>query len=179
MVRIASALIAASLSACLFFACGDKNAQPSPYAISGGATASGVGGASGTGGSTGGTVGAGGSTDTGSLDSGSGDLGGTTSAGGTASGSGGAAGGTTTATVTYSKTIAPLMAASCALSGCHSGSSPVLGIGLDSYANVKANATAADGAIQAGTMPTGNGAALTATDKKNFHAWVSAGAPNN
>jgi uncharacterized membrane protein len=79
----------------------------------------------------------------------------------------------------YSKTIAPMMTASCALSGCHAGSSPSLGIGLDTYANVKANAAVADSAIQAGAMPIGAGVALTAADKKNFQDWFSLGAPNN
>ena len=87
--------------------------------------------------------------------------------------------GTTTIVVTYSKTIAPMMAASCAFSGCHWGSSPALGIGLDSYANLKFNLSLANTAIQDGTMPISPGAALTAADKKNFQDWVNAGALNN
>jgi hypothetical protein len=87
--------------------------------------------------------------------------------------------GTVVTVASYSKTIAPMMTASCALSGCHAGSSPNLWMGLDTYANVKANAAAANSAIQAGAMPIGAGVALTAADKKNFQDWVSLGAPNN
>jgi len=172
MVRIASALIVGSLSACVFFACGDKNAKPSPYATNGGTTASGVGGA----GSTGGTTGAGGNAGTGA--GGSVGTGGTTSAvGGTTGGGGSAAGGTTSSTVSYAATIAPLMKANCATSGCHAGSDPIAGIALDTYANVSANAAAASDAIQTGSMPPDG--PLTPAEQKAFQDWVTAGAPNN
>ena len=72
-----------------------------------------------------------------------------------------------------------MMAASCTLSGCHSGSSPVMGVGLDTYANVKANAAVANTAIQQNAMPIGSGVPLTPTDKQNFQDWVNAGTPNN
>lgn len=84
-----------------------------------------------------------------------------------------------TAGVSYGKTIAPMMAASCTLSGCHGGSSPVAGIGLDTYEGVRDNATAANAAIQSQAMPIGSGPALTAADRQSFQDWVSAGAPNN
>jgi hypothetical protein len=179
MVRIASALSVGSLSVCLFFACGDKNAKPSPYATSGGTTASAVGGSL-----TGGTLGAGGSTGAGGTTSGaggtttSGSGGAATSAGGTTTGgSGGAAGGNTSTTVSYAATIAPLMKANCATSGCHSGSDQIAGIALDTYANVSTNAGAADTAIQSGSMPPDG--PLSAAQQKAFHDWVTAGAPNN
>jgi uncharacterized membrane protein len=79
----------------------------------------------------------------------------------------------------YAKTIAPMMAASCTLSGCHEGDYPAAGIGLDRYENVAANAEASNRAIQDQSMPIGAGAALTATDRQSFQAWVNAGAPNN
>ena len=85
----------------------------------------------------------------------------------------------TSAAVSYSLTIAPMMAASCAISGCHSGSGPASGIPLDTYANVSANASLADSAIKAKRMPIGSGAALTATDIQNFQDWVAAGTPDN
>jgi hypothetical protein len=110
--------------------------------------------------------GAGGSTNVGGVDSGDSEA-----------GAGGAGG---SAPVSYSKTIAPLMAASCALSGCHGGASPMLGIGLDTWAGVNAYAADSNSAIQAGTMPIGTGVvALTPADKKNFQDWVTAGALNN
>jgi hypothetical protein len=100
--------------------------------------------------------------------------------GGTAGGGGSGGGGTSgTSGVSYADVIAPMMAASCALSGCHAGASPTVGIGLDTYANVSTHASAANSAIQAGIMPIPPGANLTATDKQNFQSWVSAGAPNN
>jgi hypothetical protein len=81
--------------------------------------------------------------------------------------------------VSYSKTIAPMLEASCAVPGCHGGGSPALGIGLDSYDGAKTYASLSNSAIQNGSMPIGSGAALSAADKKNFQDWVSAGAPNN
>jgi hypothetical protein len=97
--------------------------------------------------------------------------GGDTGAGG--GGAGGASG------VSYADVIAPMMTQSCAVSGCHAGASPIMGIGLDTYDKVKANASAANAAIQSGIMPIPPGANLTSTDKQNFQDWVSAGAPNN
>ncbi len=80
----------------------------------------------------------------------------------------------------YAKTIAPMMAASCTLSGCHEGDYPAFGIGLDSYEKVAANAQASNQAIQNESMPIGvAAAALTAADRKSFEDWVNAGAPNN
>jgi hypothetical protein len=152
MLRFRYAVMVGSLFACSLFACGDK-LNPKGNAQTG----------------AGGTTGEGGSTDTGGID------GSVSEAGAGIDG----AGGTTTTVVTYSKTIAPMMAASCAVSGCHSGSSPALGVGLDSYANVKSNLSLANGAIQDGSMPISPGAALTAADKKNFQDWINAGAPNN
>lgn len=81
--------------------------------------------------------------------------------------------------VSYAQTIAPMMAQSCTLSGCHGGSSPVMGIGLDTYDKVVANAGAASSAIQSNSMPLDPGVALTDTDKQNFQDWVNAGMPNN
>jgi|GEM_PF-5743907 len=94
-------------------------------------------------------------------------------------GGGGGAGGSTSTGVSYAQTIAPMMAQSCTLSGCHGGSSPVMGIGLDTYDKVVANAGAASSAIQSNSMPLDPGVALTDTDKQNFQDWVNAGMPNN
>ena len=97
----------------------------------------------------------------------------------TPAGSGGSGGGDTSGGVSYAQTIAPMMAASCTVSGCH-GANPVMGIGLDSYDNVKANAVAANTVIQDKSMPISPpGAALTDADRQNFQSWVNAGAPNN
>jgi hypothetical protein len=61
--------------------------------------------------------------------------------------------------------------------GCHGGSSPQSGIGLDSYAKVKANAAVANSAIQGGFMPPGG--PLSAANQQLFQAWISEGMPNN
>ena len=84
-----------------------------------------------------------------------------------------------TSSVSYALTIAPMMQASCTLSGCHAGSSPASGYAFDTYDNLKANVAAANSAIQAGRMPIGGGAVLTPADKTDFQDWVTAGAPNN
>lgn len=110
--------------------------------------------------------GAGGSTDTGVIDGG--DV--------SEAGAGGAGG---SAPITYSKTIAPMIAASCTTSSCHGGASPIIGIGLDTYAGLKAYLTESNSEIQSGAMPIGDAPKLTAADKKNFQDWVTAGALNN
>jgi hypothetical protein len=69
------------------------------------------------------------------------------------------------------------MKSNCATSGCHAGSDPIAGIALDTYANVSANAAAANDAIQTGAMPPDG--PLTAAEQKSFQDWVTAGAPNN
>jgi hypothetical protein len=69
--------------------------------------------------------------------------------------------------------VANLVGSKCA--SCHSGSSPSMGIALDSYANVKANAAAALAAMQGGTMPPGS--PLTTADIQPFADWVAAGTP--
>jgi uncharacterized membrane protein len=93
----------------------------------------------------------------------------------TACGSG-ASGGTV---VSYKKTIAPMLAASCTVSGCHGGASPVMGIGLDTYDKVTANLAAANAAIQDQSMPLNPGVPLTDLDRQNFQSWVNSCAPNN
>ncbi len=98
----------------------------------------------------------------------SGGLGGTD-----ASGAGGSSG------VSYAQTIAPMMAASCAVSGCHDATTRVADVALDSYDDVKASAAASNNAIQNRTMPMGSVPALTDADRQAFDSWVKAGAPNN
>jgi len=94
------------------------------------------------------------------------------------SGSGGSGGGDTAAGgVSYAQTIAPMMAANCAFSGCHGASNFQAGVRLDTYPNVVANAAAANADIQDQSMPPGG--PLSATDRQSFQDWVNAGTPNN
>jgi hypothetical protein len=154
MLRFGSVVMVGSFVAFSLFACGDK-LNPKGNAP-------------------GGATGQGGTTDIGGIDGGESEAGVAIDGGGS-----GGTGGSTTAVVSYSKTIAPIMAASCAISGCHSGSNPAFALSLDSYANVMAYLSLVSGVIQDGSMPIPPGATLTAADKKNFQDWVSAGAPNN
>jgi hypothetical protein len=149
MLRFGFAVMVGSFVACSLFACGEKLNPKGDEPTALG--------------------GAGGSTGVGAID------GGESEAGVGIDG----AGGTTTAPVTYSKTIAPMVAASCTGASCHGGSNPALGIGLDTYAGLKSFADLCNTAIQSGAMPIGGGSALTAADKNNFQDWVNAGAPNN
>jgi hypothetical protein len=73
----------------------------------------------------------------------------------------------------FSTDIQPLIKRACSCHATASGFPPP----LDTYANVKASATVSDSAMQKGTMP--STAPLPAADKALFHAWVTAGAPNN
>jgi uncharacterized membrane protein len=99
--------------------------------------------------------------------------------GGTTEVDGGGAGidGGTPAAATYSATIKPLLDKYC--NACHAPS-PSLGIDplLDTYSGAKANAVAANDAIQSGTMPP-SGKAPTDAEAKAFQDWVNQGAPNN
>jgi len=81
-----------------------------------------------------------------------------------------------TTTVSYKDTIAPLLTANC--TGCHTGSTGYMGIGLDTYDGVKANANAALAAMQpGGTMPPSG--SIPTSDLKNFQDWVDGCTPNN
>jgi hypothetical protein len=158
---MASSLIVGSLAVCLFFACGDKQNPRGDVPSDGGSTGTGAGGVTGTGGSTENSPIDGSSIDADdSID-------------------GGGAGGATsvpdaapTASVSYALQIAPLVQKSCS---CHVslGTAPP----LNNYANTKANASASNSAIAAGTMPPGS--PLSAADKALFQAWIAAGTPNN
>jgi uncharacterized membrane protein len=83
-------------------------------------------------------------------------------------------------TVSYSGTIAPMMAASCTVPGaCHSNENSVAGVSLETYEDVKLHAASSNREIQAQSMPIGRGEPLTDTDRENFALWVNCGAPNN
>ena len=183
----------------------DNNVPSSPnYAeLSGGSTSS-TGGSAGSGGyndsgGSGGNAGSGGSAVSagGSVASGgragsstgSGGTvtasGGVTGTGGTGSGgavghggalgSGGAAASGGSSGASYSKDIAPMLKSNC--TSCHAGAFAPSGVDLSTYAGAKANAGAANSAIQAGKMPPSG--ALSATNKQLFQSWVTEGAPNN
>jgi hypothetical protein len=160
MLRFGYVVMLGSFVAFSLFACGEKlNPRGNAPLSAGGAT------------------GQGGNTDIGGVDGGESEAGVGIDGGGGVGGGG--TGGSTTAAVSYSKTIAPMMAASCAVSGCHNSSDRELGLALDTYAGLKPFVDQSNTAIQDGSMPIPPGADLTATDKKNFQAWVTAGALNN
>ena len=99
-------------------------------------------------------------------------------------GSGGAAGmdaggGGGSLGVSYAQTIAPLLARSCATTGCHDKATGMAGVTLDTYEAVKANAEESNVSIQNGTMPVGSAPRLTDAEREAFAEWVAAGAPNN
>jgi uncharacterized membrane protein len=84
-----------------------------------------------------------------------------------------------TVSVSYSGKIAPMMAKSCTVAGCHGGPTPAAAIALDSYDAVKANASTSNAEIQAKKMPIGAGAALTDSDRRDFAIWAGCGTLNN
>jgi len=81
--------------------------------------------------------------------------------------------------VSYTQTIAPMMAASCSVSDCHDSTARVANVALDTYDEVKANAERSNQSIQDGWMPVGSVPPLTEAEKQAFDSWVKAGAPNN
>jgi hypothetical protein len=97
--------------------------------------------------------------------------------GGGAGGTG--AGGSTTAAVSYSKTIAPFMAKTCATSNmCHASGNP-WNVDLYTYTGVKAKVAASITDIQAATMPPSGNGTVSASDLKNLQDWVAQGSLNN
>ncbi len=87
-----------------------------------------------------------------------------------------------TTNVTYSGSVAPVMAANC--NGCHSSSSPSAGIITDNYNSLKvvADNGKLQGAInhQSGYSPMPKGGnKLNACDLTKIDIWINAGAPNN
>jgi len=73
--------------------------------------------------------------------------------------------------VTYKVQIAPLLAKSCALAGCHAAGATAPD--LSTYATAKAAGAASLQDIQSSAMPVGG--TLAATDKALFKAWVDGG----
>jgi hypothetical protein len=163
MLRFGYLVMVGTFVACSLFACGDK-INPQGAAPTGGLSA-------------GGTIGQGGNTDLGGIDGGDAEAGVAIDGGGGAGGTTGGTGGSTTATVSYSKTIAPIMAKSCATSStCHASGNP-WGVDLDTYAGVKSNAAKSISDIQTQKMPPSG--TFSASDLKSLQDWVNAGYPNN
>ncbi len=92
------------------------------------------------------------------------------------------AGGCDTTNVSFSQTLSPVINTFC--KGCHSGTNPSAGIGLDTYNGVKTVALNGKlyGAIAWSTgfqkMPQG-GNKLDACTISQFKSWIDAGAPGN
>ena len=76
--------------------------------------------------------------------------------------------------VTFSGTIQPLAASTCALSGCHGGS-------FDSYANLSGlanNGSLMQQVVTSENMPAGN-VSMSCEERAQVECWINAGAPNN
>lgn len=76
--------------------------------------------------------------------------------------------------VSFKSDIQPLIASTCAISGCHNGTQAP---NLTTYELIASNAAAIKNETQSGRMPK-NGT-LTAQQKKLIACWVQSGAPNN
>jgi hypothetical protein len=88
----------------------------------------------------------------------------------------------TSASVSFSSTITPILTAKC--TGCHGGTNPQAGINLTTYAGVKAKINDGRfwGAInhQPGFSPMPkNGSKLPDCDLAKIKKWIDAGSPNN
>ncbi len=110
-----------------------------------------------------GTGGTGGGTGTGGTGGGSG--------GGTGGGAGGGTGGTQTPT--WSGQIQGIFSSNCA--GCHQGTSAPKGVKLNTYANVKANASRSLTSIRNGSMPPAG--PMAKADIDAIAAWIAGGMP--
>lgn len=82
-----------------------------------------------------------------------------------------------TITTTFSANVSPLIATSCAKSGCHAAGS-TNGVGaLTTYAQIFAVRGQIRTAVASGSMP--RDATFTAAQKAIITCWIDAGAPNN
>jgi hypothetical protein len=82
-----------------------------------------------------------------------------------------------TITTTFSANVAPLIASSCAKSGCHATGSTNGPGPLTTYAQIFAARTQIRAAVASGAMP--KDATFTANQKATITCWIDAGAPNN
>lgn len=88
----------------------------------------------------------------------------------------------TGATPTYTSDVAPILNASCALSGCHNAASQAEGINLSTYAGARSASNNDNflGSIQhiSGYKPMPeNGAKLSDVNIKTISCWVQNGSP--
>lgn len=85
--------------------------------------------------------------------------------------------------VSYSKDVLPIFISNCALSGCHTGTTPAANISLDNYAGiVDANVLTIRAAInyQGGSpMPPPPASQLTSSQLKIIDNWINQGLPFN
>ncbi len=99
---------------------------------------------------------------------------GSSTSGGTSGGGGGTTVDCSTINAKFSADVAPIIASSCAISGCHNGTqSPT----LTNYAQISANASNINSQVQSGAMP--KGSTLSTTQKNIIKCWVQSGALNN
>lgn len=85
---------------------------------------------------------------------------------------------------TYSTTVKSVLDASCALAGCHSGTTPANGFNFSNYTGAKAVATSSGEKLICAINQSGNcspmpqgGSKLDANTIKLITCWVDAGAP--
>jgi len=81
----------------------------------------------------------------------------------------------------YSQRVAPIIAAKCAITGCHTGGALYAG-DLDTYEQVKAkvdNGSFKLRVIDLKVMPPASSTPLTADEYKILKCWCEAGAPDN
>jgi hypothetical protein len=76
----------------------------------------------------------------------------------------------------YATEVAPVVAANC--TSCHSASGTEASLPLDTYANLKANATQVASQVSGGQMPQPP-ATISAADKGVILDWVACGALDN
>ena len=81
---------------------------------------------------------------------------------------------------TYTNTIAPIIAQSCATTACHDTNNPAAQLSMTSFTEVKNGFIVDDswGEIQSGSMPKPGVPSLTQDDKDNLQLWINSGFPS-
>ncbi len=90
-----------------------------------------------------------------------------------------------TENVTYSETIQPIIAANCAIPGCHQGPTPSGGRDFSTYQAVKASVDASGNGSLIGRIKATTGSIMPASGSlplceiEKIQKWATDGAPNN
>lgn len=84
-----------------------------------------------------------------------------------------------TTNVTYSSTVAPILATQCATSGCHNSTTRQSGYDFSNYNDAMGGATRIIARTNDAQRPMPPSGLIASCDRQQLEVWVNDGAPNN